>query len=56
MFSVNVETKRKRMLHSSRQLSFNELTNTKKKKILYCIVAILHSTDAAARLCAKRAL
>jgi len=47
------ETKTKRTLHSSRRLSFNELTNAKN---LGCIVAILLSTDAAARLCARRAL
>ena len=52
--TTNVETKTKRTLHSSRRLSFNELTNA--KKILCCIVAILLSTDAAARLCARRAL
>ena len=45
---LNVETKTKRTLHSSRRLSFNEPTNA--KKILCCIVAILLSTDAAARL------
>jgi len=45
---LNVERKTKRTLHSSRRLSFNELTNA--KKILCCIVAILLSTDAAARL------
>ena len=50
---LNVETKTKRTLHSSRQLSFNELTNT---KIMCCIVAILLSTDAAAWLCARLAL
>ena len=44
----------KRTLHSSRQLSFNDLTNAK-KKILCCTVAILLSTDAAARLRARRA-
>jgi len=27
---LNVETKKKRKLHSSRRLSFDELTNTKK--------------------------
>ena len=52
---LNVETKTKRTLYCSRRLSFNELTNAK-KKILYCIVAILPSTDAAARLCTRRAL
>ena len=51
---LNVETKTKRTLHSSRRLSFNELTNAKKN--LCCIVAILLSTDAAARLCARWAL
>ena len=45
---LNVETKTKRTLHSSRRLSFNELTNA--KKILWCIVDILLSTDAAAGL------
>ena len=50
---LNVETKTKRTLHSSRRLSFNELTNA---KILCCIVAILLSTDAAARLWARRGL
>jgi hypothetical protein len=50
---LNVETKTKRTLHSSRRLRFNELT---KKKIFCCIVAILLSTDAAVRLCARRAL
>ena len=40
-------------LHSSRRLSFNELTNA---KILCRIVVILFSTDAAARLCARWAL
>ena len=39
MFSVNVETKTKRTLHSSWRLSFNELTNA--KKVLCCIAAIL---------------
>ena len=48
-----VETKTKRTPHSSRRLSVNELTNA---KILCCIVAILLLTDAAARLCARRAL
>jgi len=47
------EMKTKRTLHSSRRLSFNKLTNA---KILCYIVAILLSTDAAARLCARRAL
>jgi len=42
------------MLHGSRRLSFNELTDA--KKILCCIVAILFSIDAAAGLCARRAL
>ena len=51
---LNVETKTKRTLHSSHRLSFNELTNT--NKILCCIVAILLSTDATARLCSMRAL
>jgi len=32
------------------------LMNSRKQKILCCIVAILLSTDAAARLCARRAL
>jgi len=50
---LNVETKTKRTLHSSRRLSFNELTT---QKALCCVVAILLSTDAAARLCARRAL
>jgi len=49
----NVESKTKRTLHSSRRLSFNELTNA---KILCSILAILLSTDAAARLCARREL
>jgi len=44
---LNVETKTKRTLHGSWRLGFNELTNA--KKILCCIVAILLSTDAAAR-------
>jgi len=35
---LNVETKTKRTLHSSRRLSFNELTNA--KNIFFCIVAI----------------
>ena len=35
---LNVEMKTKLTLHSSRQLSFNELTNA---KILSCIVTIL---------------
>jgi len=30
MLTVNVETMKKRTLHDSRQLSFNELTNAKK--------------------------
>ena len=30
MFNVNVETMMKRTLHSSRRLSFNELTKAKK--------------------------
>ena len=47
---LNVETKTKRKLHSSRRLSFNELTNA---KILCCIIAILLSTDAAVRLCTR---
>ena len=51
---LSAETKTKRTLHGSRRLSFNELTNA--KKILCCFVAILLSTDAAARLCARRAL
>ena len=51
--TTNVETKMKSTLHSSSRISFNELTNA---KILCCIVAILLSTDAAARLCARRAL
>ena len=51
---LNVEMKTKRTLHSSRRLSFNELKNA--KKILCCIVAILLSTDAAARLCNRREL
>ena len=51
---LNVETKTKRTLHSSRRLSFNELAHA--KKILCCIAAILLSADAAARLCARRAL
>jgi len=51
---LNVETKTKRTLHSSRRLSFNELTNA--KKILCCIVAILLSTDATAWLCTRRRL
>ena len=50
---VNVETKTKRTLHNSRRLSCNEITNA---KILCCIVAILFSTDANARLCDRRAL
>jgi len=45
--------KTKRTLHGSRELSFNELTNA---KILCCIVAILVSTEATARLCTRRAL
>jgi hypothetical protein len=49
----SVETKTKRMLHHSRRLRSNEFTNA---KILCCIVAILLSTDAAARLCARWAL
>ena len=53
-WTLNVETKTKRTLYSSRRLSFNELTNAKKS--LCCIVAILLSIDAAARLCARRAL
>jgi hypothetical protein len=44
---LNVETKKKRTLHSSHRLIFNELTNA---KILCCIVAILLSTEAAAWL------
>ena len=52
-WSLNVETETKRTLHGSRRLSFNELANA---KILCCIVAILLSTDAAARLCDRRAL
>ena len=32
------------------------LMNSRPQKILCCVVAILHSTDAAARLCARRAL
>jgi len=47
---LNVETKTKRTLHGSRRLSFNELTNA---NILCCMVAILFSTDAAARLCVR---
>jgi hypothetical protein len=47
---LNVETKKKRTLHSSRRLNSNDLKN------LCCIVAILLSTDAAARLCARREL
>jgi len=50
---LNVETKKKSTLHSSRRLGYNELT---KQKILCYIVAILFSTNAAARLCARRAL
>jgi hypothetical protein len=48
-WKLNVETKTKRTLHSSRRLSFNA-------KILCCIVAILLSNDDVARLCARRAL
>ena len=51
---LNVETNTKRTLHTSRRLSFNELKNA--KKILCCIVAIFLSTDAAARLWARRGL
>jgi len=47
LWRLNVETKTKRTLHSSRRLSFNELTNAKN---FCCIVAILLSTEAAARL------
>jgi len=50
---LNVETKTKRTLHSSRRLSFNELTNA---KVSCCILTLLLSTDAAARLCARREL
>jgi len=32
------------------------LMNSRTQNILCCVVTILHSTDAAARLCAKRAL
>jgi len=32
---LNVETKTKRTLHSSRQLSFNKLTNAKKNLVLH---------------------
>jgi len=32
---LNVETKMKHTLHSSRQLSFNELTNAKKNLVLH---------------------
>jgi len=46
---LNVETKMKRTLLSSRRLSFNELTK-EKKKILCCTVTILLSTDATAWL------
>ena len=49
---LNVETKTKRTLHSSRRLTLSSRT----QKILCCIVAILLSTDAAAQLCIKRAL
>jgi len=49
---LNVETKTKRTLHSSRRLSFNEITNA--NLVLHSV--ILLSTDAAARLCATRAL
>jgi len=50
---LNVETKTKRSLHSSRRLSFNKLTNP---KYLCCTVAILLSTDAAAGFFTRRAL
>ena len=50
---LNDETKTKRTLHGSRRLS---LMNSRTQNILCCIVAILLSTDAAARLCARRAL
>ena len=50
---LNVETKTKRTLHSSRRLSFNEPKNA---KFLCCIVAILLSTDTAAWLCDERVL
>ena len=50
---LNVETKKKRTLHGSRRLSFHELTNSKN---LVLQSSHLPSTDAAARLCARRAL
>jgi len=40
---LNVETKTKRALHSSRRLSFNELTNAKN--------LVLHSSHCALNWC-----
>ena len=42
LWRLNVETKMKLTLHSSRRLSFNELTNATKKKNL-----VLHSSHFA---------
>jgi hypothetical protein len=48
--------KRRRNAHCTAVADSVLMTSRKQKKILCCIVAILLSTDAAARLCARQAL